>query len=339
MITIKDVAKRAGVSPSTVSRTLSGKVPVDRQTREKVMEAIRALNYKPNILAKGLKEGRTNTIGLIIPNICNPVFPAVARGVEDVAREKGFTVILCNTDENIEAEKDYVEKLQKRWVDGFIFATAREESQHILELKEKGFPVVLVVRHMDEAVDAVVIDNYKSSVEAVEYLINTGHRRICIINGDRSLTLYSERFEGYRHALEAAGLPFIPELVLDVAGRDDNGYGAVMGLLKKGILPDAVFATSDPRAIGAIRAIKDCGLNVPGDVSVVGFDDLSISPFLDPPLTTVSQPLYEMGAKAARRLIEIINGEKNEKAKIELVKASLVIRKSVRIMGNVKNTI
>nr|PZN10300.1 MAG: LacI family transcriptional regulator [Caldicoprobacter oshimai] len=331
MATIKDVAKRAGVSPSTVSRALSGKVPVDKETRERVMEAVRALNYKPNILAKGLKEGRTNTVGLIVPNICNPVFPAVARGVEDVAREHGFTVILCNTDEDIEAEKDYVEKLQKRWVDGFIFATAREESQHIFELKEKGFPVVLVVRHMDQAVDAVVIDNYKSSFEAVKYLINTGHRRICIINGDTSLTLYKERFEGYRHALQAAGLPIMPELVLDVAGRDDNGYGAVTAMLKKGILPDAVFATSDPRAIGAIRAIKDCGLSVPGDISVVGFDDLDISAFLDPPLTTVSQPLYEMGARAARRLIDMINGEKSGQPKVELVEANLVIRKSVKV--------
>ncbi|MBM7581620.1 LacI family transcriptional regulator [Caldicoprobacter guelmensis] len=333
MATIKDVARRAGVSPSTVSRALSGRVPVDKETKERVMEAVRALNYKPNVLAKGLKEGKTNTIGLIVPNICNPVFPAVARGVEDVARERGFTVILCNTDENIEAEKDYVEKLQKRWVDGFIFATAREESHHILELKEKGFPVVLVVRHMAEVVDAVVIDNYKSSLEAVRYLISTGHRRICIVNGDTSLTLYRERFEGYRHALEAAGLGMEPDLVLDAAGRDDNGYGAVMAMLKKGVLPDAVFATSDPKAIGAIRAIKDYGLRVPEDVSVVGFDDLDISAFLDPPLTTVSQPLYEMGARAAQRLISLINGEKPDKPQMELVQAKLVIRKSVKVRG------
>lgn len=327
------MAKRAGVSPSTVSRALSGRVPVDKETKERVMEAVRVLNYKPNVLAKGLKEGKTNTIGLIVPNICNPVFPAVARGVEDVAREHGFTVILCNTDENIEAEKDYVEKLQKRWVDGFIFATAREESHHILELKEQGFPVVLVVRHMAQAVDAVVIDNYKSSLEAVRYLVNTGHRRICIVNGDTSLTLYRERFEGYRHALEAAGLGMESDLVLDVAGRDDNGYGAVMAMLKKGVLPDAVFATSDPKAIGAIRAIKDYGLRVPEDVSVVGFDDLDISAFLDPPLTTVSQPLYEMGARAAQRLISLINGEKPDQPQMELVQAKLVIRKSVKVRG------
>jgi len=331
LATIKDVAKRAGVSPSTVSRALSGKVPVDQETRKRVMEAVRALNYKPNILAKGLKEGRTNTIALIVPNISNPVFPAVARGVEDVARKHGFTVILCNTDEDIEAEKDYVEKLQKRWVDGFIFATAREESHHILQLKENGFPVVLVVRHMGQAVDAVVIDNYRSSFEAVKYLLDTGHRKICIVSGDTSLTLYKERLEGYKHALQAAGLLIMPELVLDVAGRDDTGYEAIMALLKKGILPDAVFATSDPRAISAIRAIKDCGLSVPDDVSVVGFDDLDISPFLDPPLTTVSQPLYEMGARAARRLIDMINGEKHEQPKVELVKANLVIRKSVKV--------
>ena len=334
MATIKDVAKRAGVSPSTVSRALSGKVPVDQETRERVMEAVRALNYKPSILAKGLKEGRTNTIGLIVPNISNPVFPAVARGVEDVAREHGYTVILCNTDEDIEAEKDYVEKLQKRWVDGFIFATARKESHHILKLKESGFPVVLVVRHMGQAVNAVVIDNYRSSFEAVKYLIDTGHRRICIVNGDTSLTLYRERFDGYRHALQAAGLPVLPELVLNAAGRRDTGYETVTAMIKKGVVPDAVFATSDPRAISTIRAIKDCGLNVPDDVSVVGFDDLDISAFLDPPLTTVSQPLYEMGARAARRLVGMINGEEYEQPKVELVEANLVIRKSVKVREN-----
>ncbi|NLX69819.1 MAG: LacI family transcriptional regulator [Clostridiales bacterium] len=330
MATIKDVAKRAGVSTSTVSRALSGKVPVDKETREKVMEAVRALNYQPNILAKGLKEGRTNTIGLIIPNICNPVFPAVARGVEDVARENGYTVVLCNTDEDMAMEINYVEKLQNRWVDGLIFATAREESEHIIKLKQQDFPVVLVARHMGQSVDAVVVDNYKSSVEAVNYLIETGHKKICIIVGDRNLILYRERLEGYKYALESAGLPVVSEMILDVSGRDDNGYNAVKDLLKRGVVPDAIFATSDPRAIGAIRAVKDCGLKVPDDISVVGFDDLDISSYIDPPLTTVSQPLYEMGAQAARRLIGIINGEKNEKSKLMLMSTKLVIRKSVK---------
>ncbi len=330
MITIKDVAKRAGVSPSTVSRALSGKVPVDRETRDRVMEAVRALKYQPNILAKGLKEGRTNTIGLIIPNICNPIFPAVARGVEDVARENGFTVVLCNTDEDMDMERNYVEKLQNRWVDGLIFATAREESRHILELKQRNFPVVLVARHMGEAVDAVVVDNYKSSFEAVRYLIETGHKRICIIVGDRDLILYRERFEGYRYALESAGLPVYPEMILDVSGRDDNGYNAVKNLLEKGIIPDAIFAASDPRAIGAIRAVKDCGLNVPDDISIVGFDDLDISSYIDPPLTTVSQPLYEMGTQAARRLIAMVNGSKDEKPQIKIMKTRLIKRKSVK---------
>ncbi|NLO82360.1 MAG: LacI family transcriptional regulator [Clostridiales bacterium] len=330
MITIKDVAKRAGVSASTVSRALSGKVPVDRETRDRVMEAVRALNYRPNVLAKGLKEGRTNTIGLIIPNICNPIFPAVARGVEDVARENGFTVVLCNTDEDMDMERSYVEKLQNRWVDGLIFATAREESEHILKLKQQAFPVVLVARHMGAAVDAVVVDNYSSSVEAVDYLIKTGHKKICIVVGDRDLMLYRERFEGYRHALESAGLPLYHAMVLDVSGRDDNGYDAIKSMLERGIIPDAIFATSDPRAIGAIRAIKDCGLRVPDDISVIGFDDLDISLYIDPPLTTVSQPLYEMGREAARKLINLINGDKDEKPQITIMETRLVKRKSVK---------
>lgn len=161
-------------------------------------------------------------------------------------------------------------------------------------------------------------------------MIETGHKRICIIVGDRDLILYRERFEGYRHALESAGLPVYPEMILDVSGRDDNGYNAVKNLLEKGIIPDAIFAASDPRAIGAIRAVKDCGLNVPDDISIVGFDDLDISSYIDPPLTTVSQPLYEMGTQAARRLIAMVNGSKDEKPQIKIMKTRLIKRKSVK---------
>ncbi|MBZ4646291.1 MAG: LacI family transcriptional regulator [Petroclostridium sp.] len=330
MVTIKDVAQRAGVSPSTVSRALSGKIPVDKETKEKVMEAVRALNYQPNVLAKGLKEGRTNTIGLIIPNIRNPVFPAVARGVEDVARRNGFTVILCNTDEDLRVELDYVDKLQKRWVDGLIFATAQKDSHHILELKEKDFPVVLLVRHMEDKVDAVISNNFKGAYEAVSYLIKTGHKKIAIVNGSLGLTLYRERFEGYKKALQDAGLPVIDEFIIDGVSDNGNGYYSMLGLLEQGSVPDAVFATSDPKAIGIIRAIKDYGLRVPEDVSVIGFDNLEISALLDPPLTTVAQPLYEMGANAANKLIRLINSKRAKKPTVDVMEVELIIRKSTR---------
>lgn len=331
MTTIREVAKKANVSTSTVSRALSGKIPVDKNTRERIMQAVKELNYQPNILAKGLKEGKTHTIGLIIPNIRNPIFPAVARGVEDEARKKGYTVILCNTDEDMGVEKDYVRKLQKRWVDGLIFATANKDSHHILELKKAGFPVVLLVRDMGDEVDAVIINNFKAAYEGVSYLIKTGHKKIAIMNGWLELNLYKERFEGYKKALMDYGLAVDKDYIIDNVSGDRNGYSAMLGLLEHGLLPDAIFATSDPKAIGVIRAIKDFGLRVPDDISVMGFDNLEISALLDPPLTTISQPLYTMGVIAANKLIRLIeSNNRPNKPVIDIVESELVVRKSTR---------
>lgn len=330
MVTIKDVAKRAGVSTSTVSRALSGKIPVDEATKEKVMKAVKELDYRPNVLAKGLKEGKTNTIGLVIPNIRNPIFPAVARGVEDEARKTGFTVVLCNTDEDLRVEQDYVDKLQKRWVDGFIFATAQKNSDHILEMKKKGFPVVLLVRQMEDKVDAVITDNLKGAYDAVSYLLKIGHQKIALINGDLNLPLYYERYEGYKKALCDANMAIDGNMIVDGVSEYRDSYRAMTALLGKGICPDAVFATSDPKAIGAIRAIKDYGLRVPEDISVIGFDNLEMSSLLDPPLTTVAQPLYEMGKIAANKLIRLINSSQNTKPAIDVIGTELIIRKSTR---------
>ena len=328
MVTIKEVAKRAGVHPSTVSRALSGKIPVDEETKQKVMEAVEALNYQPNVLAKGLKEGKTNTIGLIIPNIQNPIFPAVARGVEDEARKAGFTVILCNTDEDLAVERNYVDKLQKRWVDGIIFATASDKSEHILTLKQNNFPVVLLVRHMGKEVDAIIADNYQGAYQAAAYLIEKGHRKIALINGDTSLPLYAERLNGYKQAHQDAGIVIDEKMILNGVSGYQDGYDAAKQLLNGGAIPDAVFATSDPKAVGVMRAVKDNGLAVPKDVAVVGFDDLSMSALLDPPLTTVAQPFYEMGAKAAARLIALIKNKNQRKPRVDILDTKLVVRNS-----------
>lgn len=334
IVTIKDVAKKAGVSTSTVSRVISGNGPVNDATRQKVMEAVRALNYRPNFLAKGLKEGRTKTIGLIIPNIRNPIFPAVVRGVEDTARKQGYTVVLCNTDEDVLIEREYVEKLRKRWVDGFILATVSEHIDHVLELKKKGFPVVLLIRNIDKHVDAVIIDNFKAAYKAVSYLVKTGHKKIAIIKGNQQLALYRERFRGYKQALKDAGLPLKEQLI---TGEDAecvqwsrDGYNAINRLLDQSIDFDAVFATTDLRAIGAIRAIKDHGLRVPEDISVIGFDNLEFSSLLDPPLSTMAQPFYDMGARAVNKLIQLIKNGQNAEPVIDVMEAELIIRKSTR---------
>ncbi|NMA94839.1 MAG: LacI family transcriptional regulator [Clostridiales bacterium] len=330
MATIKDVAKLAGVSPSTVSRTLSGNAPVDKRTKERVLKAIKALNYKPNILAKGLKEGRTKALGLVLPNITNPIFPLVARGVEDIARKEGYTVILCNTDEDKDIEIDYINKLKNRWVDGFIFATAGKDAKHILDLKEDGFPVVLLIRNIENKVDSVIIDSFKAAYRATTYLLGLGRKRIALVNGDESLSLYSERLEGYKKALADNNISIEESLILYEIQDMEGAYKAVKGLYNSGTKPDAIIATCDPKAYGAARAIKELGLSIPKDVALMGFDNLEMSAFMDPPITTISQPWYEMGATAIRRLLQLIEGD-GKKPKVDMFDVDIIRRESTKI--------
>ncbi|GAQ24625.1 MULTISPECIES: LacI family DNA-binding transcriptional regulator [Tepidanaerobacter] len=334
MVTIKEVAKKAGVSPSTVSRVLNGSDVVAEDTKEKVMAAVKSLNYRPNFLAQGLKDGKTKTIGLIIPNIRNPIYPVIARGVEDVARKYGYTVILCNTDEDTEIEKESIQKLRKRWVDGLIIAPAAKKVEHLEELEQEGFPMVVIVRKLDIKANMIVIDNFQAAYDAVSFLIKTGHRRIAIVKGNQQLALYRDRFSGYKQALLDAGIPIEYELI---TGDDSDsiqwsldGYNAVNSLLNRNIEFDAVFATTDLRAIGAIRAIKDHNLRVPDDISVIGFDNLEFSSLIDPPLSTVSQPFYDIGARAASKVLQLCSKDNPSGAMVEIMPSELIIRKSTR---------
>ena len=330
MVNIKEVARQAGVSPSTVSRVLTGNIPVAADTRQRVLDAVKDMNYQPNPLAQGLKGTRIKTIGLIIPNVRNLVFPAAIRGIEDTAGKYGYTVVLCNTDESLEKELTYINNLRRRLINGFILSTARMNSPHLLALKEENFPMVCLIRHLGDELDAVVLDNRDGAYQAVKYLVDRGHRRIAILNGDMEVYLYRERFAGYKQALADAGIPIDEQLILgNINGWDESSI-AVREMLKAGTLPDAIFATSDPKAIGALRAVKDCGLKVPDDISVVGFDDSDIAALLDPPLTTVAQPFYEMGVKACEKLIKLIESKRRCRPKIEVLPAKLVIRGSVR---------
>ena len=333
MITVREVAAMAGVSTSTVSRTLSGKIPVSEATRQKVMRAVQALNYHPNVLAKGLKEGKTNILALVIPNITNPLFPAVARGAEDKARSLGYNVILCNTDGNSDIEKQFIREMNDHWVDGFIFATASDESKHLLDLHKSGTPMVLLIRDMCDdlasGMDRVILDNYKGALMMTRHLVGEGHRRIAIINGRLDIELYSKRFQGYCDGLREVGLEIDEDLIWnDRINGSNSTYTLVREQLKKGTRVDAVFAVSDPRAWSAIRAIRDEGLRVPEDVSVVGFDNLETSMYIDPPLTTMSQPLYKMGGLAVTRLIERIQSKDRNAPRKDLINSKLVIRKS-----------
>ena len=334
IVKISDVAKLANVSISTVSRVLTGSAPVNDDAKARVLDAVKVLGYRPNTIARSLKGGSTNTVALMIPSIRNMIFPSLVRGVEDTGRKYGYKVILCNTDEDIEVEKQYISKLMTRWVDGLIIASMLPDSDHIRELAASGFPVVLTFRYYDETIDAVGVDNVSAAYDAVKYLINTGHRRIAIAMGRQVLNIYRDRFKGYCQALEDHGIPFDPQLVLPEGSSPSCFTGIIRKICALPDPPDAIFATSDPKAITVMRALRDCGQRVPEDVSVIGFDNIEISALLEPPLSTVSQPIYDIGALAAKKLIDQIRHKESTgelmPPSVDLMDTELIIRKSTR---------
>lgn len=330
MITIREVAKKAETSISTVSRVLSGNIPVSEKVRSKVLKAVKELNYKPNIVAQSLKNRKSKILGLVIPNVRDLVFPAAILGIENTAQKHGYAIVLCNTDEEIGREKSYIEHLRRHLVDGFIFSTARKDHEHLLNLREIDIPFVFLIRNVGSEVDSVEIDNFRGAYDAVSYMISRGLRNIALINGPIDIKLYAQRLEGYMSALRDAGLPYVERMMFHGVYGWEDAYEAMTNLLKKGLNIDGVFATSDSKAIGVIKAIKDSGYNIPNDISVMGFDNSELAAFADPPLTTVSQPFYKMGVLACERLIKIVESNRRIKPKTEVLSTELVIRKSIK---------
>ncbi|NCC06835.1 MAG: LacI family transcriptional regulator [Clostridia bacterium] len=335
MATIKTVAKLAGVSASTVSRTISGKGYVNDTTKEKIQEAIRQTGYSPNVLAKSLKMGSSNTIALLVPDIQNLIFPAITRGIEDTARKNGFAVLLCNTDEDSDVEKGYIDKLKNRWIDGFVVCSYTPGSNHIRALHSAGFPTVLVNRYEPGSpIDTITIDNYQSAYNAVGYLIRGGSKHIAIALGREELILYRERYRGYCDALKDTGLPYDEALVMRETSGSDSFYGLTKELFAKNKNVDGIFATSDPKAFVVLHALHDLGIKIPSDVAVIGFDNVDLSAKVEPPLSTVSQPLYEMGVIAATKLIRQIKYKvKNgvlPAPVCEVLNTDLIVRRSTR---------
>ncbi len=334
---LKDVAERAGVSISTVSRALNGKSYVNEETRRRVQEAVQETNYRPNALAKSLKMGRTNTICLMVPAIENLMFPPIVRGVEDTARKSGFTVVLCNTDEDEAVEKAYIEKMKTHWIDGFVVCSAYGSASHILALRDEGFPLVLVNRYQEADVgrfDIVSVDNFRAAYDATCYLARTGRRRIALAHGREELYLYQERYRGYCAALKDSGLPYDEELVLRELDGIDSFYQLTRDAMALPQPPDAIFASSDPKAFVIMHALHDLGLRIPQDVSVLGFDNVPMASMVEPPLSTIAQPFYAMGCVAARSLLrQIFYKDKNgtlPAAVHNVMEVDLIVRRSTK---------
>ncbi|REJ34746.1 MAG: LacI family transcriptional regulator [Bacillota bacterium] len=326
MVTMKDVARLAGVSTATVSRILNDPDAGRPETRRRVVAAVKKLGYEPNVSARNLRIRRTATIIVVLPDINNPFFSFIVRGIEDVAHEQGFSVLLCNTDNDLERELQYTKIIGRRGADGAIFLTARVSSPHILTMAAR-VPVVLACEYIEGAVSQVSIDNVAAALDATRHLIQLGHKRIAYVNGPPDVVLSRDRLRGYTLALKQAGLPIEEELIVPGTFYLESGVEAARRLLSLDDPPTAVFCANDEMAIGFIKEAYAMGRQVPDDVAVVGFDDIRFAAFYRPALTTIAQPMYEIGQRAARLLLDQIAGKAQGPESIVLPHR-LVVRES-----------
>ena len=327
MSTIRDVARRAGVSVATVSRVLNKNPRVKPHLRARVERAIRELNYQPSALARGMRSQTAQVLGLIVPDIQDPFFPSLARAIEDTAHESRYSLLLCNSDEDPDKELRYVEVMLTQRVAGLILIPASADLCEALQ--QSNMPLVCAVRPLPACqVDTVLLDNELGGRLAMEHLIALGHRRIGLIIGFRDGSVSQERFDGYRAALAAAQVPFDPELVRYGGLAELGGYEGTSELLTRERPPTALLVTNYHLTIGVLQAIQDAGIRMPHDLSLVSFADMPGISAFKPSLTVVRQPIYEMGREAANLLLRHIKKEAPQSPMLVRLAPELVVRES-----------
>jgi len=328
MVTVKDVADLAGVSTATVSRVLNDHAQVAEETRSKVLRAMEELGYQPSRVARRLRMGGSQIIALIIADIANPFFTSVVRGIEDVAYANQYSLFLCNSDEDPAKEALYVDVLQAERVAGVIISSADENSTSCESLLRNGVPIVAMDRRLSQFdVDTVLVDSIKGAYQATSHLIGLGHRRIGLIGAPSRITASRERREGYERALSEHGLELEQTLIKIGNTKQDGGYQKACEFLEMDDPPTAIFAINNLTTLGALNAIHEKGLNIPQDVAIVGFDDMPWALSLDPPLTAVAQPTYELGCTAANLLLQRIADKEREIVEMRL-EPTLIVRDS-----------
>ncbi len=331
MATIEDVAREADVSKSTVSHVINGTRYVSPELTQKVQAAMKELNYhSPNAIARSLKTQKTFTIGLIVSDITNMFSPYLSRGLEDIASEKGYNVIVSNTDEVLEKEREQINSLIEQRVDGVVIApTGKNDSKFDL-LKEQGIPFVFLDRKVKSVdSDFVTSNNYEGAYKATNYLLLKGHQRIGIVLGPKYITTREDRFAGYKDALEETDNELDPQLIANSDYKLKGGQLAAQELLKLENPPTALFSTNIMANFGALKAIKEAGLSCPKDISLVGYDDVGWAETLDPPLTVVNQQPYEMGYRAGQLLFDRLNAGQTRGYRVVRLETELIIRASV----------
>jgi DNA-binding LacI/PurR family transcriptional regulator len=331
MANMKDIARIARVSLGTVSHVLNNSANVRGPLRKRVLDAVQAAGYQPSQLARGLRRDKTNVIGMIIPDITNPFFPAVVRGAEDIAFSNGYRLVLCNTDNDHSKELVHLRELRTYLPAGLIVIpsnfsdlTAQAESYRLA-----GTGVVCVDRlPRDWAGDSVTANNEEGALNATRHLIQMGHKRLAMIVGPLHLTNAKDRLNGFKRAIREAKIHIAPEYMQETTFDKQGGYSKTLLLLRMIPRPTAIFAGNDMIALGALRAIREAGVLCPEDISLIGFDDLDLAETTHPPLSSVSQSGYQLGTTAAHILIERLHGDKSP-AKHVVLPTALSLRGSV----------
>jgi LacI family transcriptional regulator len=326
--TIVDVAREAGVSLMTVSRVVNQKQDVSQATRQKVLQVIDALGYRPSGIARGLATNRTRTLGIVVPDIDNPFFSGVVRGAENQAYAEGYSVFLCNTEENQEREISVLASLEEKQVDGLLLCSSRLNEDD-LETVIQRFPVlVLLSRELShQEVGTLLINDLLGGEMAASHLIEKGHTAIGLISGPQISHSGQRRLRGYHLALSKNQIPYQPQWVSYCPPNVEGGYQATLGLLKQEPFLTALICHNDLVAVGALQACLELGYQVPEDIAIMGYDDILIASLVTPALTTIHVPRLDLGAKAMNLLLHQINQEEVESKKI-LINPELIVRDS-----------
>lgn len=330
-LTLRDIARRVDVSPATVSRVLNNYSHVRPHVRERVLQAMSLLGYRPDHVARSLARRETQTLGLIVADITNPFYAETARAIVEKVRDCGYHVILCNTDNRPSIHKEYIEVLQQRRVDGIIFGSVLLRDPTVEALVDSGYPCIMYNRRLRSGRgNYIVLDNVRAAYDLTRHLIDLGHRRIGFVSGLPEMSVTAERLRGYKAALRDAGLRVEPHLIRPGAFREGVAEHAAQELLKLRARPTAVVAASDMMALGVMQAAGDLGLKIPQDLAVVGFDDIGISGHRQIQLTTMAQQKGEMGRLVAEGIMEIIRDPQHfvREPLQQVLMPTLVIRES-----------
>ena len=331
-VTLKEVAAELGVSTMTVSRAINNRPNVDEQTKKKIMEVVTRMGYTPNLVAKSLISSKTYTIGVVIPEISHSFFPEVVKGIEEVANSHNYQIFLTNTSDSFEKEKAVIEALRAKRVDGILISTSLTNNDYSFykRLVESGLPMVFFDRCIsDVGISCIGVNDKSASRQITEHLIHKGYKRIGYLSGPKQLSIGKDRFEGFMEAMLLHNLPVDENLIIENGFNEKGGYHAMNKLLELPVSqrPRAVVAVNDPVAFGAMDAIREAGLRIPEDIAIVGFTNDIRASLVNPPLTTVHQPAFEVGKKAASKIIKTIEYEDEPVENVELI-TKLVIRQS-----------